>query len=104
RRTRSVVERLHWLRSHNVKGIPRILSWGLFDDFVRIQIERKPGLTLHDLLITKRLEKIEVQRSLYQMLTHWELIGFVHGDLSPRNILIETNVRPHRVWAIDCLL
>lgn len=100
-----ITRRLCHLAFHPPSGVPRIRSYGLGSDSrLRIELERVPGRSLHSCLgQLSHQDRCELARRLSRQLAIWRGEGFVHGDLSLRNILIER--QPHgplkRVWFID---
>jgi serine/threonine protein kinase len=73
--------------------MPRLLSFGFCANLCRLEIERIQGNAF--------VQSTKVQAELLSALQDWRRKNFVHGDLSPRNILVDANGMP---WCTDWLL
>lgn len=104
---RRVAARLQQIVSEPPPHVPRLLSYGLADHVLRLEFERIEGLSLHAL--NSHLEqsdtrlKARLRYCFAQVLNDWNRNGFVHGDLSPRNILLDTRTGMG-VWCIDWIV
>jgi predicted unusual protein kinase regulating ubiquinone biosynthesis (AarF/ABC1/UbiB family) len=67
------------------------------------------GLCLNDLLTTKLSTNLSTKQitlltdTLWQQVISWSICGFIHGDLSPANILYHPQT-PQKLYFIDWLL
>lgn len=110
-RLQPVCARLRQIAEHPPDGVPALRGFGLAGERLRLEMERvnaKPLLTqAGDLSPDARAQVI---KTLNGQTTRWREQNFIHGDLSPRNILIEAGPRGSipsnkpRIWFIDWAL
>ena len=96
-----ICQRLAQIMKVQPLGVPALLSfgWSSTNGLLRLEIERVPGIRLFDLHFPIPLNIIQL---LEGALVSWQSIGFIHGDLSPRNILVDIDAK--QVWFVDWVL
>lgn len=104
--------RLKQLIDRPPSGVPRLLDFGWSGatpgkPLLRLETEWVPGASLfqvRNLLRSRDLRKIATQ--LRRQAAIWQAEGFVHGDLSPSNILVQRHNGENAVlrfvdWVVD---
>lgn len=100
-----VLRRLQWALRVRPRAVPGLLRFGLVSHtHLRVEFERVPDgeplfLVWPGLSLAQRRE---VEETAWTAVSSWEHCGFVHGDISTRNILV--CVAGLRVWFIDWVL
>jgi Ser/Thr protein kinase RdoA (MazF antagonist) len=103
-----VSARLAALRANPPAGVPPLHSYGWLaqggaGSRLRLSLGLVSGVPLAVCLPALGAStRLEVSEALRALLESWRKVGFVHGDLSPRNILVD--VRRAEVWCIDWIL
>jgi hypothetical protein len=109
-RRKAVQDRLERWQKDPPTRVSKVLSYGWLPSLpgsvsscLRLSFARIRGVSLHQCwpkLATADRKNAEVQAAIVAELWHRE--GFVHGDISPRNILFDTSCK--QIWFIDCAL
>ncbi|MBI3543872.1 MAG: hypothetical protein HY075_11420 [Deltaproteobacteria bacterium] len=85
--------------------VARLLDFGFAGELLRLRSARVTGIPLWRLIAARELAPapaLALAGELERALRRWRVEGFVHGDLSPRNILVARE-RPELAvpWFID---
>ncbi len=101
--------RLERVRADPPTRIARLHSYRRLGDFIELRMEEIHGHTLCEFSSTNAIATLRGQ--IDEILSIWRLHGFIHGDLSPTNILVTVSsehtrpemrleIRPE-VWFVD---
>lgn len=113
---RRIESRLHNIKNNPPNAIPAILSFGWISHcekskidqaLLRLELQCIVGLPLFRaaaLLSDQTLKSLCSE--LQKQTLIWQKQGFVHGDLSPRNVLVATprSSKIPRLWFVDWVL
>lgn len=99
RNLEKVQRRLHTLLKAEIPGIPKLLNYGFTDSRVRLELKWVDGETLYAMHPNRKRVATRIN-ALADYLIQWKKLGFVHGDLSPRNIVIGKQ----SLWCVDWLV
>ena len=100
-----MAHRLFELKLSAPARIPPLVSYGFTSGLVRIEhrrVQGRPLLSVSRLLSPEA--RLRLGRELRATIADWRSNGFVHGDLTPRNILVETGPEGPRAWFVDWIL
>ncbi|MCB0393178.1 MAG: protein kinase [Bdellovibrionales bacterium] len=95
---RGEYQKLDRIKSNNVV---RALDWELIDGFPAIVMERVDGLSLHEVMTSNELSMDQISYIICEIkkgLDDIHSFGLCHGDLSPKNVMID---RSGRIKLID---
>jgi tRNA A-37 threonylcarbamoyl transferase component Bud32 len=82
--------------------VPTVASFGFAGSRLRLECLRVPGIPLARALPElSRGSRARLGRALIETASQWHRLGFVHGDLSPRNILVTRPASSSCSWFID---
>lgn len=98
-----IAQRLSEIRDHGPVNVPRLISYGFSGDLARLETERVPGTPLKTSRIAQD-QLLQVLAALSSQVELWRRDGFVHGDLSPRNILVDASSGRPQLWFIDWIV
>lgn len=114
RRRREILERLRSIRLQPPLNVPALISYAFVERgagraVLRLEFERVSGRPLQSSAEFSRTHPLRTQllAAVNKSVENWKQIGFVHGDLSPRNILLDLHPqtgRLNRVWFIDWIV
>lgn len=100
-RTR-VAERLKKISTSDIVCIPTLFSFGWTENRLRLETEFVPGTSLSLLSIKDEASfASKLAGPLFACLRQWQRSGFVHGDLSPSNIIVE--MKKDKITQIHCI-
>ena len=99
-----MLRREYWLLSMlRLDGAPRVRRFGLLPDrSAELELDHLPGSTLDELRTTgdtraPLVALVDVAFTLSEL----HAVGFVHGDVAPRNVLVHGRGEDARGWLID---
>lgn len=104
------IPRLQRMGENPPRSVPRLISFGLLADnqspIIRLVTPHVRGLNLFQIMNeTCSNEKKQIARELRCLSKIWQSQNFVHGDLSPRNIIVELlQGKLIRIWCIGWVL
>ncbi|MBI2604853.1 MAG: phosphotransferase [Deltaproteobacteria bacterium] len=87
-----VLLRLERIRTYPPARIARLHSYRWLGDFIELRMEEIHGHTLREFTRANAIAALRGQ--IGETLSKWLAQGFIHGDLSPTNILVAAEMKP----------
>ena len=105
-------KRLSEIKQKRPDHIPPLICYGFVNRGLRLEVQKVLGERFDSPFISRAFELKNQNKEIFFKITQaalqsWAHLPFIHGDLSPRNILVQldsTNQLIQNVWFIDWLL